>query len=94
MVDVDPHGSLTSYFRSRSRFISSAAATACSRRSPRSRISDPASLLVDADRDRGPDLIPAAIALATLDRQSGRIEGMGLVLKRASLRLSTRLTMC
>ena len=88
MVDVDPHGSLTSYFRldpdSLQRSSYSLFEAVAEKRDL-----DPASLLVDTGTE-GLYLIPAAIALATLDRQSGRMEGMGLVLKRALERLSTR----
>jgi chromosome partitioning protein len=81
MIDVDPHGSLTSYFRldpddlddSSYRLFEAAA---------EQRALDPRSLVRDTG-SQGLGLIPASIALATLDRQSGRLEGLGLVLQRA-----------
>ena len=81
MIDVDPHGSLTSYFRldpddlddSSYRLFEAAA---------EQRALDPRSLVRDTGSE-GLGLIPASIALATLDRQSGRLEGLGLVLQRA-----------
>ncbi|MDJ0741218.1 MAG: ParA family protein [Gammaproteobacteria bacterium] len=85
MIDIDPHGSLTSYFghdpddlqaSSYSLFEAVADGT-----SP-----DPAGLVV-ATSSEGLGLMPAAVALATLDRQSGRLDGLGLVLKRAVDRL-------
>ncbi|MCW9022057.1 MAG: ParA family protein, partial [Sedimenticola sp.] len=36
----------------------------------------------------GLELLPASVALATLDRQAGRMDGMGLVLRRAFDRLA------
>ena len=50
---------------------------------------DPLSLLLPSGSE-GLDLLPASVALATLDRQSGRQEGMGLVLKRSMERLASR----
>jgi len=47
---------------------------------------DPANLVIPTGTE-GLSLIPGAVALATLDRQSGRLEGLGLVLKRAVDRL-------
>jgi chromosome partitioning protein len=47
---------------------------------------DPLSLVRQTGTE-GLGLMPAAIALATLDRQSGRMEGMGLVLRHAVARL-------
>jgi len=81
MIDVDPHGSLTSYFRldpddlddSSYRLFEAAA---------EQQALDPRSLVRDTGTE-GLALIPASIALATLDRQSGRLEGLGLVLQRA-----------
>ena len=85
MIDIDPHGSLTSYFgldpdalerSSYSLFEAVADPQAL----------DPASLAVPTTTE-GLSLMPGAVALATLDRQSGRLEGLGLVLKRAVDRL-------
>ena len=85
MVDIDPHGSLTSYFGhdpdSLERSSYSLFEAVAERRD-----TDPASLVVPTVTE-GLSLIPAAIALATLDRQSGRLDGLGLVLKQAVDRL-------
>jgi len=82
MIDVDPHGSLTSYFRydpdSLDESSYSLFRSVAEKKSP-----DPQSLIYQTGTE-GLDLIPAAVALATLDRQSGRLEGMGLVLKRTA----------
>lgn len=81
MIDIDPHGSLTSYFRydpdsledsSYSLFQSIAGGMPL----------EPHKVIYKTGIE-GLGLIPAAVALATLDRQSGRIEGLGLTLKQA-----------
>jgi chromosome partitioning protein len=50
---------------------------------------DPASLLCDTGTE-GLELFPASVALATLDRQAGGLEGMGLVLQQALATLKDR----
>ena len=88
MVDVDPHGSLTSYFgldpdtleRSSYSLFEAAA---------EKRPADPFDLIRETTTE-GLGLIPASIALATLDRQSGRLDGLGLVLKQAVAELRKR----
>jgi chromosome partitioning protein len=88
MIDVDPHGSLTSYFgldpdalEQSSYSLFEAAAEG--------RTIDPMGLVCETGTE-GLALIPAAIALATLDRQSGRRDGLGLVLQRAAADLGER----
>ena len=80
LIDVDPHGSLTSYFRydpdSLEESSYSLFKSVAEKRPP-----DPLSLIYQTGTD-GLDMIPASVALATLDRQSGRLTGMGLVLQR------------
>jgi chromosome partitioning protein len=76
MVDIDPQGSLTSYFGLDPDTLGQSSYTLFEG------LADPLSLVRDTGT-RGLSLIPAAIALATLDRQSGRLDGMGLVLERA-----------
>ena len=81
LVDMDPHGSLTAYFRFDPESIEpgvyqlfQAPATVA------------AELLDRAIRPTGVDrlaLLPASTAMATLDRQLGTREGMGRVLVRA-----------
>ncbi len=80
MIDVDPHGSLTSYFRYDPDALSESSYNlfkAVAEKQP----PDPLSLIYQTGTE-GLDLIPASVALATLDRQSGRLAGMGLVLQR------------
>ncbi len=81
MIDVDPHGSLTSYFRLDPDSLEQSSYTLFEAAAEK-RHADPLSLVCETGTE-GLSLIPAAIALATLDRQSGRLEGLGLVLKRA-----------
>jgi chromosome partitioning protein len=85
MLDLDPHGSLTSYFQFDpdevetsiySLFQSVIAQTG----------SDPTSLVRKTGFDNL-DILPASSALATLDRQVGVKGGMGLVLVNALIKL-------
>lgn len=81
MVDMDPHGSLTSYFKydpdTQEQSVYSLFQAASKRQPLR-----PASLICGTGTS-GLELVPAAMALATLDRLAGKIDGMGLVLKNA-----------
>ena len=88
MVDLDPHGSLTSYFRFDpdetessiyNLFQSVVANTALH---PERLISETGMV--------GLDLLPASTALATLDKQFGVKGGMGLVLSTSLHQLKTR----
>lgn len=81
MMDIDPHGSLTSYFRFDPDTMENCTYSlfeAVIKKQP----VDPNSLVRETGTE-GLDLLPASVALATLDRQAGRQEGMGLVLKNA-----------
>ncbi|MCB1760011.1 MAG: ParA family protein [Gammaproteobacteria bacterium] len=88
LVDIDPHGSLSSYFGhdpdtlERGTYSLFEAAMA-------QRELEPMTLL-QPTATAGLDLLPASVALATLDRQASRQEGMGLVLRRQLERLSDR----
>jgi len=87
MIDLDPHGSLTSYFRYDPDSIENGSYSLFEAAMKKQSI-DPKSL-VQPTAIEGLDLLPASVALATLDRQSGRRKGMGLVLKRAMEALAT-----
>lgn len=81
LVDLDPHGSLTSYFGLDPDGIDGSVYTLFKDRADRR----PRSHYRDVLRPTGIDrltLLPAATALATLDRQLGAQDGMGLVLAR------------
>lgn len=88
MIDIDPHGSLTSYFGHDPDSLALSSYSLFEAVAEK-RTVDPFSLVVDTQTE-GLSLIPAAVALATLDRQSGRLEGMGLVLTRAVAQLRER----
>ena len=81
LVDMDPHGSLTSYFRYDPDAIEVGGYTLFKAAAEKRPVD--ALALVHQTGTRGLDLLPASTALATLDRQAGRLEGMGLVIKRA-----------
>lgn len=86
LVDLDPQGSMTSYFRLNPDGIESSVYSlfeACAN-------DQDVKLLDDLLRDTGIDglsLLPASTAMATLDRQLGTRGGMGLVIKQALERL-------
>ncbi|MEJ2213637.1 MAG: ParA family protein [Gammaproteobacteria bacterium] len=81
LVDVDPHGSLTSYFRYDPDALDDSTYSLFQALAERKPL-DPSSVLCDTGT-AALSLMPASVALATLDRQSARLEGMGLVLKNA-----------
>lgn len=81
MIDIDPHASLTAYFRHDPDLLERSSydifIAAAERRAP-----DMHAMILPTTTP-GLDVLPATAALASLDRQSGRLEGMGLALKRA-----------
>ena len=81
MVDIDPHGSLTSYFRYDPDAIEESSYSLFQAAAEKRAIN--AGHLIHQTGTEGLDLLPASVALATLDRQAGKLEGMGLVLKKA-----------
>jgi len=88
LVDIDPHGSLTSYFRYDPDTIEKSTFSLFKAVLEKRPI-DPVSLVCDTGSE-GLHLMPASMALATLDRQAGRLDGMGLIMKNAMKRLSGR----
>jgi chromosome partitioning protein len=88
LVDIDPHGSLTSYFRYDPDALDESV-YGLFRAVAQNRRADPLSLIYPTGTE-GVDLMPAEMALATLDRQAGRLEGMGLVIKQALSLLQNR----
>ncbi len=79
LVDMDPHGSLTSYFKYDPDTLDQSVYSLFQAAAKKEHIS-PASLACGTGTS-GLELMPATMALATLDRMAGTIEGMGLVLK-------------
>ena len=88
LVDMDPHGSLTSYFRLDPETVEPGVYQLFRSVGPGA-----AGLLDQAIRPTGVDnlsILPAATAMATLDRQLGAREGMGRVLADALALVATR----
>lgn len=82
MVDIDPHGSLTSYFRYNPDSLDHSVYNLFKEQDR-----DPKELVRPTRFDQL-HVMPATMALATLDRQLGSQSGMGLVLQRALRTLS------
>jgi chromosome partitioning protein len=88
LVDMDPHGSLTAYFRLDPETVAPGVYQLFQTVEP-----IPPDLLERAVHATGIDglsLLPASTAMATLDRQLGAREGMGRVLARALQALAPR----
>ena len=77
LVDLDPHGSLTSYFGLEPDEVAGSAYRLFMDTGP-----TPAAL-VTATRYEGLSILPSSPALATLDRQLGTQTGKGMVLRQA-----------
>jgi chromosome partitioning protein len=84
LVDIDPHGSLTSYFGYSPDELESSVYTLFQNREI-----DPFALVKPTRFDHL-QILPAAMALATLDRQLGTQSGMGLVLHKALKQLGEK----
>lgn len=85
LVDLDPHGSLTSYFRLNPDALPSSTFTLFQERKKLS-TSLVGQLMVPTDYQRL-SLLPASTALATLERQAIGHDGMGLVIAKALAQL-------
>jgi len=80
-VDLDPQGSLTSYFRLDPDTIQKSAYNLFKDSSEQKK---PAPLkYIQNTSFVGLDILPASVALATLDRQASKFKGLGLVLSQA-----------
>lgn len=79
LIDLDPHGSLTSYFKQDPDELDKSAYNLFQmvHLSSNNEIKE---LILNSEVD-GIDFIPASISMATLDRQLGSQEGKGLVIK-------------
>ena len=79
LIDLDPHGSLTSYFKQDPDSLDKSAYNLF-QMNRISSMSEIRGLILHSEIE-GIDFIPASISLATLDRQLGSQEGKGLVIK-------------
>lgn len=85
LVDLDPHGSMTSYFGMEPE-APGASVYSLFKATADKREADPMRTIHPTEFD-AISIMPGSTALATLDRQLGSRPGMGLVLKRALSRL-------
>ncbi|GBE47785.1 sporulation initiation inhibitor protein Soj [bacterium BMS3Bbin12] len=88
LVDLDPHGSLTGYL-GRDPEGAEGGAYALFQAAAQGRAADAGASIVETGCT-GLSLLPARTALATLDRQLGTREGMGLVIARALAGVASR----
>ena len=86
LLDLDPQGSLTSYFRLDPETTERSVYELFRAQSDGAEPVEVRSLLRATGVDRL-SLMPASTAMATLDRQLGQRSGMGLVIRRALARL-------
>ncbi len=86
LLDLDPQGSLTAYFRLNPDGMEHSVYSLFEARANSSDIRLPDMLLQETGV-AGLSLMPASTAMATLDRQLGARGGMGLVIKQALERL-------
>jgi chromosome partitioning protein len=81
LLDLDPHGSMTTYFRHDPDLIKNSIYQLFQAKQA-AEIVQPVEM-VYATRFKNLYLMPASTALATLDRQLGNLDGMGLVVKQS-----------
>jgi chromosome partitioning protein len=81
LIDIDPHGSMTTYFGMEPD-APGASVYSLFKAAADGNVLNPLRVVHPTAFDNI-SLMPAATALATLDRQLGKHEGMGLVIKRA-----------
>lgn len=80
LVDLDPHGSLTCYFRLNPDTLAQSVFTLFRERKQLS--ANLVGQLIQPTAHRGLALLPASTGLATLERQAIGADGMGLVMSR------------
>ena len=78
LIDLDPHGSLTSYFGHDPDTIEESVHSLFRREVAQSRM--PLATMLQRSSEPNLDLLPASTALVALDRQIGAQQGMGLVI--------------
>jgi chromosome partitioning protein len=86
-IDLDPHGSLTSYFHLDPDTIQKSAYNLFKDSSEKSLV-DPKEYIHNTSFE-GLDILPASVALATLDRQASKFKGLGLVISHALEKLES-----
>jgi chromosome partitioning protein len=89
LIDLDPHGALTSYFKMNPDQIKASVYNLFHDASLKKKNSGPEPYIVKTDFD-GLFLLPAATAIATLDRQVASMGGMGLVINHALNKVADR----
>ncbi|MGR9117110.1 MAG: ParA family protein [Gammaproteobacteria bacterium] len=89
LVDLDPHGSLTSYFWMNPDEIEFSVYNLFRDTSEKKKDVDPQVYVTQTEFD-GLDVLPASTAIATLDRQVAQMGGMGLVVSTALAKLKDR----
>lgn len=89
LIDLDPQGSMTSYFRLNPDGIEGSVYSLFKAQASESSVERLEELLQPTTHD-GLSLLPASTAMATLDRQLGALGGMGLVIKQVTVRLQHR----
>lgn len=81
LVDLDPHGSLTSYFGYNPDSIEESVYSLFNRQITKSPM--PLAAMLRKTGESRLDLLPACAALITLERRTSSMHGMGLVIKNA-----------
>jgi len=89
LLDLDPQGSMTSYFRLDPDTSERSVYSLFEANANQTRVELLDGLLHTTGVE-GISLLPASTAMATLDRQLGARDGMGLVLKQTLVRLESR----
>jgi chromosome partitioning protein len=87
LVDLDPHGSLTSYFKMNPDEIKSSVYNLFHETGQKKKNINPHPYIVKTEFD-GLSILPASVAIATLDRQVAALGGMGLVIANALTQVS------
>ncbi len=87
LIDLDPHGSLTSYFKLDPDDIDSSVYNLFHDASQKKKQVQP-DAYIKSTQFEGLDILPASTAIATLDRQVAAMGGMGLVIASALKKLS------
>jgi len=82
LIDLDPHGSLTSYFKLNPDEMKLSVYNLFHETGQKKNKVNPQPYIVNTEFD-GLSILPASIAIATLDRQVAALGGMGLVVSNA-----------